>query len=143
MLRKSRISMIGIGIGSIALLLALLHFYAGPFTPQPSLQDTVADTAVAIRDATVAALRGEEREKSLITAEYDLDRIVQILISVLGGCAVILGVVGFASRESTRAAVGAFVLGSFAIGFQFLGIALGAILLVILVAAVLSQLGFG
>jgi hypothetical protein len=139
----SKLSLIGIGIGAAALLLALVHFYAGPFSPQPTLEDTVADTAVAIRDATVAALKGEEREKASFAVDYDLDRLLQILISVLGGTAVILGVVGFAKKEATRAAIGAFVLGSFAIGFQFLGVALGAIIIVILVAAVLSQLGFG
>ena len=135
--------MIGIGIGAVALLLALVHFYAGPFSPQPMLEDTIAEKAVAIRDATVAALKGEEREKVLVSANYNLDRVLQIAISVLGGLAVVFSVLGFAKKEPGRAAIGAFVLGSFAIGFQFLGVALGAIIFFILVAAVLSQLGFG
>jgi hypothetical protein len=37
-----------------------VHFWGGPFTPQPSLETSVAEKAVAIRDATLAALKGEE-----------------------------------------------------------------------------------
>jgi len=37
---KSTLSFIGIGLGSIALLLAIVHFWAGPFSSQPSLEQT-------------------------------------------------------------------------------------------------------
>ena len=57
--KKATTSFIGIGVGAVALLLALVHFWAGPFSPQPSLEQTVAEKAVSIRDATIAALKGE------------------------------------------------------------------------------------
>ena len=50
----------GIGLGAIALLLAVVHFWAGPFSPQPTLEQTVAEKAVSIKNATIAALKGEE-----------------------------------------------------------------------------------
>ncbi len=139
--KKSLLSFIGIGIGSISLLLALFHFYAGPFSPQPTLEDTVAEKAVAIRDATIAALKGEEKEKKTVMSEMNLDKVVQITTALLGGIAIILGVVGFAKKEPVRVASGAAILGSGAIAFQFLTIALGVIVVAILVAAVLSQIG--
>jgi len=139
----SRLGSIGIICGSVALLLALVHFYAGPFSPQLTLETSIAEKAVEIRDATVAALRGEEVEKKTLGSEMDLDRVVQITTAVLGGLAVILGVFGYARHESKRAALGAAVLGAFAIAFQFLGVALGIIIFAILVSAVLSGLGFG
>lgn len=141
--KKSLISFIGIGLGAIALLMALFHFYAGPLSPQPTLEETVAEKAVAIRDATIAALKGEEREKEIVAASnLDLDKVVRIATAVLGGLAIILGVIGFVRHEPLRAATGAAVLGGSAIAFQFLTIALGLIALVILIAVTLSQIGF-
>ncbi|MDX1571775.1 MAG: hypothetical protein R3200_14940, partial [Xanthomonadales bacterium] len=72
---------------------------------------------------------------------FDTDQLVSIGTAVLGGLAIILGVIGFARKESWRAASGAAVLGGGAIAFQFAALALAAIVLAILVAAVLSQLG--
>lgn len=134
----------GIALGAVALLLVLVHFYAGPFAPQKPIERTVAETAVAIRDATVAALRGEEVEEDETSQrDFDIDRALAIFAAVLGGLAIILGVVGFAKGEPARAAGGAAVLGAGAIAFQFAIVAIGAIVLAILVAAVIGQLGLG
>ncbi|MEQ8288851.1 MAG: hypothetical protein RIB78_03905 [Gammaproteobacteria bacterium] len=141
--KKSLFSLIGIGLGSLALLMALFHFYAGPLSPQPAIEDTVAEKAVAIRDATIAALKGEEKEKKVVTvSNIDLDKVVSIATAMLGGLAIILGVIGFVRHEPLRAATGAAVLGGTAIAFQFLVVALGLIVGVILIAVILSQLGF-
>lgn len=137
-----RISMIGIAMGGVALLVALVHFWAGPFAPQPSLERSVAETAVAIRDATVAALRGDEIKDASSTREFNLDKGIEVLAVVLGGGAIILAVVGFAKGESTRAAGGAAVLGAGAIAFKFAVFAVGAIVVAVLIAAVLGELGF-
>ena len=64
-------------------------------------------------------------------------------IEFFGGLAIILGVVGFARKESVRAAGGAAVLGGIAMAFQFAVMALGAIVVAILIAAVISQIGIG
>ena len=140
---SARFSMSGIAVGAIALIAVLVHFYAGPFAPQKPIERTVAETAVAIRDATVAALRGEEYEEEAAQRDFDIDRAFSVGAAVLGGIAVILGVVGFAKGEPTRAAGGAAVLGAGAIAFQFAIVAIGAIVLAILVAAVIGELGFG
>ena len=140
--KNSKLSFLGIGCGAAALLLALFHFYAGSFSPQPALEDTVAEKAVAIRDATVAALKGEKTEKKAVTSEMDLDKVMQTATALLGGLAIILGVVGYARHEPLRAAGGAAILGGGAIAFQFAVIAIGAIVFAILIAAVLSQTGF-
>ncbi len=139
--QSSKLSFIGISIGSIALLLALFHFYAGPFSPQPTLENTVAEKAVAIRDATISALKGEKREKKTIMTEITLDKITDIATAMLGGIAIILGIIGFAKKEPIRVAGGAAALGGGAIAFQFLTIAVGAIICAILIAAVLNQIG--
>jgi hypothetical protein len=58
----------------------------------------------------------------------------------MGGLAIILGVIGYATREPLRVAGGSVVLGGAAIAFQFAVLALGAIMLAIMVAAVLGQI---
>lgn len=140
---KSTFSFIGIGIGSIALLLALVHFWAGPFSPQPTLEQTIAEKAVAIKQVTIAALKGEKAAPLTHVAVYDTDKVFGIATAVLGGLAIILGVVGFATKEPIRVAGGAAALGAGALAFQFIVLALGVIVVAILFAAVLSNFGFG
>ena len=62
----------GIAAGAAALLLAVVHFWAGPFAPQPSLETVVAESAVEIRDATVRALRGETIDENFARAARNL-----------------------------------------------------------------------
>lgn len=140
---RSTFGFIGIGAGSIALMLALLHFWAGPFSPQPTLEQVVADKAVSIRDATVAALRGESApEPERVSRERNMDDVARIATAFLGGLAVILAVVGIARKEPVRVAGGAAVLGVGAIAFQFAVVALGVFVIVTLVSVVLGEIGF-
>jgi hypothetical protein len=140
--KKPKVGTIGIVIGSVSLLLALFHFYAGPFSPQPKFEQTIAEKAVAIRDATVAALRGNEIQKETWTSKWDTDKLLDVVTALLGGLAIIAGILAFARKESIRFAGGAAVLGGGAIAFQFAALALGAIVVAIILAAVLSQLDF-
>ena len=139
----TKLGFISIFLGGVALISALVHFYAGPFAPQDPIEVTIADKAVAIRDATVAALKGEEIEKEAPTYEADIDQIVRLATMVLGGVALMLGVTGLALGGKKRATISGAVLGGFAIVFQFVTVALGAILFVVLVVAVLGALGIG
>lgn len=138
----STVGFIGIAIGAAALLMAIVHFWAGPFSPQPSLEKTVAEKAVAIKNATIAALKGEQIDDVVSPRKIDLDQGFRITTSVLGGLGIILGVVSFARREPLRVGGGAAFLGGAAVAFQFAVVALGAIILAILIGAVISQLGF-
>jgi hypothetical protein len=138
---RSTIGFIGITVGAVALLLAIVHFWMGPISPQPSVEKTVAEKAVAIKNATIAALKGEQVEEKPAPRSIDLDQAMRLATSVIGGLALILGVVSFAKREPLRVGGGAAFLGGAAIAFQFAVIALGAIVLAILIGAVISQLG--
>ena len=117
--RKSTFSFIGLGMGSVALFLALLHFWAGPFSPQPSLEQSVAEKAVAIKNATIAALKGEEAAAPKSPTSMNADKITSIATALLGGLAIIFAVFGYATKEPLRVAGGAALLGSSAIAFQF------------------------
>lgn len=139
------VGMIGIILGAAALLLAIVHFWAGPFTEQPSLETTVAQKAVAIRDATIAALKGEDATpgpRADTSSRWDLDRVSRIATGVMAGLAIILAVVSLALHEPLRVAAGGVILGSAALAFQFVILAIGAILIATLIAAVLGELSF-
>jgi hypothetical protein len=139
--RRASTAYLGIGIGAIALLMAIVHFWGGPFSPRPSLETTVAEKAVAIRNATIAALKGEEAERKTRPSDMDLDKALQVTAGTLGGLAMILGVIAFARGEPLRAAGGGVFLGAAALAFQFAVIAIGAIVIAILIAAVIPQIG--
>ena len=138
----AKISFVGMGLGAVALLLALVHFWAGPFSPQPTLEDVVASKAVAIRNATIAAMKGQTPPRTSTTSDpMSMDKFLNIGTTVLGGVAVILGVLGYARKEPLRVAGGAAFLGAGAIAIQFFVIALGIIVMALLVSVVLSQIG--
>jgi hypothetical protein len=141
---KSPLSFLGIGVGAVALMLALVHFWAGPFAPKPSLEQVVAHKAVLIQDAARAALKGEVAQApARSSSNYDLDWVVSLATAVLGGIAVILAVMGVALKEPVRVAGGAAILGVGAIAFQFAALALAVLVVVILISAVLGTLGVG
>ncbi|PVZ85347.1 hypothetical protein C9426_19905 [Serratia sp. S1B] len=138
MYKKNLFGWIGIALGGIALLLAMIHFYAGPFSPQPTLESLVANKAVAIKQSLVASLAGHKVPETLERSHYNLDRILDIVTVVLGAGAVILGVIGGACKENRQAASGAILLGTGTLYFQFAVFALGAVLVVVLIVAALS-----
>lgn len=139
---SSKFGFIGITLGGIALLLALVHFWAGPFLPQPTLETTVAEKAASIKNATLKAIKGEEYHETY-QSNWDADKITEVSTAVLGGLAFILAILAFAKKEPNRVAAGAAALGISAIAFQFIAMYAMALLVVLLIAAVLSGLGFG
>lgn len=138
---NSQFGMFGIAVGGIALIFALVHFWAGPFAPQPTIETTVAEKAASIRAAAIGALKGEEPVKETFVREWDADTWADVATAVLGGVAMILGVLAFAKHESTRVAGGAAALGVSAIAFQFIAMYAMALLIVLLISAALSSLG--
>jgi len=141
--QNSKYGFIGIGIGTIALLLALVHFWAGPFSPQPTIETVVAQKAASIRSAALDALKGKEPVNETFISKWDSDKITQVVTAILGGLAFIFAVLSLAFKEPIRVAGGAAALGVSAIAFQFIAMYAMALLVVLLIAAALSSLGVG
>ncbi|KEA63399.1 hypothetical protein ADIMK_2436 [Marinobacterium lacunae] len=91
----------------------------------------------------MSALKGEEPVREYQTSSWDNDRIADLATAVLGGLAFILSIIGFAKQEPKRVVGGAAVLGISAVAFQFIAMYAMALLAVILIAAVISSIGFG
>ncbi|MBA4503297.1 hypothetical protein [Marinobacterium marinum] len=138
--KKSKYGMIGMAIGGLAFLLALVHFWAGPLSPKPTLETVVAEKVSSIRNAALDALKGKEPVRVQQAAHWDKDKMVEVATVFLGGVAFILGLIGYAVKESSRVTGGAAILGISAIAFQFLAMYAMALLVVLLIGLVLSSL---
>lgn len=90
----------------------------------------------------MAAIKGEKSREYHQSAGLNLDRVLEISGAALGGIAVILGVLGFASGELVRVAGGAAVLGAGAIAFRFDALAPGAIVVAIADSGCYISAGF-
>ncbi|WP_444890131.1 hypothetical protein [Microbulbifer sp. DLAB2-AA] len=134
---------LGIVFGGLALMLALVHFWGGPFSPQPTMETVVAEKAASLRQAAIDALSGKKVVETTYRKKIDADSIINIVTAILGGIALILGVVSFTQKEPTRVAGGAAILGVSAIAFQFIAMAVMVLLAILLISAVLSSIGVG
>jgi len=137
---QTKIGYLGLVFGAIALLLALVHFWAGPFSPQPTLETVIADKASAIRETTLKALKGEEYSE-VVKRSWNADKTIELTVAILSGLAIILGLLAFIKKAPKRLAGGAAVLGIGAIGFQMFTFYIGGLLLILLIWVVLSQIG--
>ncbi len=142
-MKSNKFGNIGIALGGLGLLLALVHFWAGPFAPQPALEDLVADKVVAIKQKTLDALKGKKTEPVPESTRFDADKIADVVTAVLGGLALIFAALSMTNHESKRAASSAALLGLGAIVFQFAAMYAMAVLAVMLIGAVLGALGGG
>ena len=98
-MKSSKLGMCGVVIGSMALMLALVHFWAGPFSPQPTLDTYVSEKAASIRQKTIDALRGKAVEKEYIKSSFDADKIAQVATAVLGALALIFAALSFSKHN--------------------------------------------
>ena len=135
--RSIKLSTLGLGVGALALLIAIVHFWVVAAAPSPPIEDVIADKVVAIRDATVDRLTGRVKEPQS-DGSWDREQIVIAATSLLGGLAIVLAVFGFVRKEPRRPCIAAAFLGVAAVAFPFVIGAIGAVIALIAVGAILS-----
>ncbi|MDQ9129577.1 hypothetical protein RDT67_24440 [Serratia fonticola] len=138
MLKQNIFGWSGIALGGLALLLAMVHFYAGPFAPQQTLESLVAGKAMAIKESLLASLAGHQIPEKVSRPQYDLDRILKIVTAVLAVGAVVLGAIAGACKENPRAVSAAVMLGIGTLAFQIAMFAFGVVMAIFLIFLVLS-----
>lgn len=119
--KKSKYGRIGIAVGGGAFLLGLVHFWAGPFSPEPTIEMVLAEKSGSIWGSALDVLKGKESIQQQQTVQWDKDKVVEVVTAVFGGLAFVLGVFGYAAKESLRIVGVATALGINAIAFQFIG----------------------
>jgi anti-sigma-K factor RskA len=125
--------------GAVALVLAIVHFWAGPFEPQKTIERTVAETAVKI----AREVRNVARNKPAITQPrtWNLDDLLKIAAVALAAAAIVAAVVGFVRREDHRPVIAGIGLGGGAIAFQFVTWVVLVIAGLVLLWIIISNLG--
>ena len=140
--RTSTFGILAVVLGFLAFAAVVGHFFAGPFDPPPPLEVSIAEKAANIRDATVAALKGEEYEASATARPKTLDDYLTYSFMALAMMAILMSVIGFIKRESLRPSIAGAALGGLAISFQVATMLFMALLFAIVLGAVLDQLDF-
>lgn len=133
----------GVFVGAMALVMAFVHFWVGPFSPQLTLDTYVSEKAASSRQKTFDALKGYRVEKEYIKSNFDADKVTQITTVVLGALALVLAAWSFSNHASVRSTGSAAALEESAIEFQFIDMYAMALFVVIPIFAVLSSLGGG
>lgn len=135
--RSFRFSSLGLAFGAVALLVAIAHFWIVAAAPSRPIEDVIADKVVAVRDATVSRLIGRTEEPQSPGA-WDRERLVVAATSLLGGLAIVLAIIGFSRKERPRPCIGAAVLGIGAVAFPFVIGAIGTVIVLVALGAILS-----
>ena len=140
--KKATFGIIAVVLGFIAFAAVVAHFFAGPVDPPPPIEVSIAEKAVEIRDATVAALKGEEYEAEPDIRPKTLDDYMTLGFMGLAALAILMAVIGFIQHERIRPSVAGAALGGLAITFQFAVVLFMGLLFALILAVVLEQLDF-
>ena len=137
---SSTFGLLAMVVGFIAFAAVLGKFFVGPIDPPPPVEISVAKKAAEIRDATVAALKGEEYEAKSSARTRTVDDYLTYSFMALAGVAILLSIIGFVQHERLRPAIVGASLGGMAIAFQVAITIFVAVLVVFLLGAVLDKL---
>ena len=134
------LSYTGFALGGMALIMVIVHFFAGPFAPQQDLSVSLGElasdiTKSAFRDFFGMAQPGAE------PLPWDIDRILKAATGVAAALAILLGCAALLRHENRRAAIFAASLGVSAIAIQLFATAVAMIVCALIIAAFLSALG--
>ncbi len=134
--------MLAVVLGFVAFAAVVGHFFAGPIDPPPPVEVSIAEKAAKIRDATVAALKGEEYDAEGSVRQRTLDDYLTYALMALAVLAILMSVTGFVRHESLRPNIAGAALGGLAIAFQVATMLFFALLFTLILVAVIDQLDF-
>ena len=129
-------------IATLALFISVAHLTIGPFETQKPVEQTIAETAVKIKEAAKRAVTGEPAPQVVAQeSRFDLDTITTFFALACAAAAMLLAIIALVRREERSLAFIGFSLGTGVLLMAWLQwIALlicGAILLV----AIINNLG--
>lgn len=108
---------LGFAVGAAALILTLVVFWAGPFSPQQSTGVSVGELAAEIARSAARSVAGQPQPEP-VAPPRDIDDYLKIAVGTLAGIAIVLGAAALVRHERKRAAVSGIALGGLAIGVQ-------------------------
>jgi hypothetical protein len=131
---------VALGAGALALSLAMLHVFGGPFAPTPSAAQTVGEIAGGMRAAAQRALSGEA-QPAPSPRGWDIDRVLLLAAPLIGVAAIVLSMISALRGEGFRLAGYGAALGVGAIVFQMVWWIALLIACVALLIAIIENIG--
>lgn len=101
-------------VAALSLIVAVAHLSFGPFAPQKPIERTIAETAVAIKEAAKRVIAGEPDTAAAAPrrSRWNIDRVTDAAVLVLAACAIFLAIVALIRREQLQPAMIGFSLGT-------------------------------
>lgn len=127
-------------VGALALLIAAVHMFAGPFAPVQSLEVSLGDMVAETGKATLRGWFGLAQPEAQ-PRPWDTDRMVTAATSVVAVIALMLAGWSAIRHEAWRAAAFGTSLAVAALGLQFMAWAFMALVAIAIVGLVLYFLG--
>ncbi|MBJ3762198.1 hypothetical protein ILP92_05505 [Maribius pontilimi] len=135
-----RIGYLAVGTGALALILAMVHIFGGPFTPQQPVGVSIGEIAGDIRASAWRALTGAPQPEPEPRG-WDIDRILLLAAPVTGAVAIVLSVVSLILRDPPRLGAYGTMMGLSAIVFQFVWWIVVLIAAVLLLVSIIENMG--
>ncbi|MBX2855917.1 MAG: hypothetical protein KTR21_13080 [Rhodobacteraceae bacterium] len=119
--------------GALALSIALLNIFGGPFSPQAPIGQTIGEIAGDIRASALRAVSGAEQPPKTVRG-WDIDRILLVAAPLFGVGALLLATVSALAGDPRRLAAYGAAFGVSAIAIQvvwWLVIIIAAMMLIV------------
>lgn len=136
---RNKFSSLGMFLGGIALILSIVQFSFGPFSPKPpALEVIVAEKVSAVKQGVIAGLKGERPAARTEKTTVDIDSIILNAGIILAVVALGLSFIGGMCKESRWGISGALLFSGLTLTFHAVLLAFGLIVAVLLLLFILS-----
>ncbi|MCP5084385.1 MAG: hypothetical protein GY948_22070 [Alphaproteobacteria bacterium] len=140
--KPNSFGLLAMALAAIGLVVAVIQLSAGPFEAQEPVEKTIAETAVAIKDAAKRAVTGQKApEPVVVSSGMNIDDMIGIAVIIFAAAGMAMALVALFRKETQTPAYVGFSLGAGVLLMAYLQwIALlicGAIILV----AIINNLG--
>ena len=142
-LSQNKFSSLGMLLGTIALIVGIVHFSLGPFSsPPPTLETVVAEQVAAVKKGIIAGLTGKsaavEEKKSV-----DIDNLLHNGGIFLAVVALGLAFIGGMRKENRWGIAGALAFGGGTLMFHAVLFGIGVVCAILLLFLMVSLINGG
>lgn len=139
-LSQNKFSSLGMLLGALALILGIVHFSLGPFSPKPSLQTVVAGQVSAVKKGLIAGITGKQATAETDKKTVDIDKLVRNTGIITAIIALGLAFVGGMRKENRWGITGALVFGGGTLMFHAVLFGIGVICTILFLLLIVSVL---
>jgi hypothetical protein len=132
---KTKFSLIGMILGIISLVIAVLHFWLGPIE-KVTLEDIAIKKAREIKHAITNTIMNKEEQ---LKEKMGPDRLLKIAVVITALTGLISGIIGFVQKENIRYCASAIGLSAATIALQYILFAIAMVVLVIVIMTIISK----